>query len=400
MITGNENLQEIVNQGNEVLEALKNQGLGKYFESENIAKTGRFIKLSTLLKSNNIDAASFIQKLNSILSSSNHKETKSSIDNLHFSAMLPCGLRNPFKEVTESYFQENNEVFEELNYLMEGNVNHELSYYPMLDNIENEEELPDIILASDVNNFFHKPFVNRFISKGCFEAYEPYTPNPYLEKVGYADPDHHFTMYTSNMLIMVVDKTKLGDRAMPESWSDLLKPEFEKSIIMRGEDDFFCNAIMLPFYKDHGFDAIEKLAQNIVKGLHPAEMVKMAGKDAPDGAPVYIMPYFFAKRINKNANVEIVWPKDGAIASPVFILVKKDKTEKHKKLLEFLFSKELAQIIQGRYFPVTHPEVNNDKFPEKVKWLGWDFLNNNDIGKLKEDIREVFMNIWEKASIL
>ncbi len=396
MITGNENLQEIVNQGNEVIEILKAQGLGKYFEADNIAKTGRFIKLSTLLKSNNIDARSFISKLNSSLSSSQNKESNTSIDNLHFSAMLPCGLRNPFKEFTESYLQENNDIFEHLNYLMEGNVNHELSYYPMLDNIENEEELPDIILASDVNNFFHKPFVNRFISKGYFKAYEPYEPNSYLEKVAYADPNHHFTMYTSNMLIMVVDKTKLGNRAVPKSWSDLLKPEFEKSIIMRGEDDFFCNAIMLPFYKEHGFEAIEILAKNIVKGLHPAEMVKLAGKDAPDGAPVYIMPYFFAKRI-KSDNVEIVWPNDGAIASPVFILAKKDKIEEHQKLLQFLFSKEVAEMIQGRYFPVTHPEVDNSKFPEQVKWLGWDFLNNNDIGKLKDDIREVFMNIWENV---
>ena len=33
---------------------------------------------------------------------------------------------------------------------MEGNVNHELSYYPLLDNITDENELPDVIMASDV----------------------------------------------------------------------------------------------------------------------------------------------------------------------------------------------------------------------------------------------------------
>ncbi len=391
-VTGNENLAEIAALGESVVEVFKAKGLGNYLESEALEKMGRFIKLSTLLKSNQIHQEGFLKLINQALSDET-LATTSEWENLHFSAMLPCGLRNPFKEYIESHFEEHKDTFESLNYLLDGNVNHELSFYPLLEEMSDESELPDIVLASDVNNFFHKPFIEKFINKGVFKTYAPHALNPYLEKVGFADVNNHYTMYTANMLIMVVDKQKLGDRPMPKNWDDILDPAFEKDIIMRGEDDFFCNAVMLPFYKEHGFDAIRALAKNIKKGLHPSEMVKMIGKNQEDGAAVYIMPYFFAKRINSD-KAQIVWPEDGAIASPVFILVKEKKMEEHKELLEFLFNQETGEVLKGRYFPVTHPDVDLSEFPDAVKWLGWDFLAKYDIGRLKQEIREEFMRIY------
>jgi ABC-type Fe3+ transport system substrate-binding protein len=264
----------------------------------------------------------------------------------------------------------------------------------LLDSITDINELPDIIIASDVNNFFHKPFINKFIDNGIFTAYTPCEFNNYLEKVGFSDPNNNFTMFTTNLLVMAVDKERLGDRPIPKTWNDILDSSFRNEIVMRGEDDFFCNAVMLPFYKDGGNKAIETLAMNIKSGLHPAEMVKLAGTHKAEAATIYIMPYFFAKRI-QNKQVEIVWPEDGAIVSPVFMLVKKDKVEKHKFLLNFLFSKETGEMLTGRYFPSIHPDISNSTFPEPVKWLGWDFLNKNDIGALKNDIRDTFMKVWD-----
>lgn len=398
MITGEENLMQIAGIDEKLLPVFEKHGLGSYFKKENLDKIGKYMRLNSLLKVKNIDNKDFITLLNQSLSekevdySSNLHQAQS---NLHFAAMLPCGLRNPFKEYFESIIQENPEDFDSLNYLIEGNVNHELSYYPLLDTMENIDELPDIIMASDINNFYHKPFMEKFIEKGIFEAYAPFPPNNYLEKTGYADPRGHFTMFTANMLVMAIDKDILGDRKIPESWSDLLDDNFNDQIVMRGEDNFFCNAVMLPFYKDAGFDAIKKLANNIHSGLHPAEMVKLAGSGRKEARAVYIMPYFFSKRIKKK-NVEIVWPTDGAIASPVFMLVKKGKAEEHKKLLDMLIGEQTGEMIKERFFPSTHPNITHDTFPEAVKWLGWDFLYNHDIGKLKEKIRGVFMEIWEK----
>jgi ABC-type Fe3+ transport system substrate-binding protein len=154
---------------------------------------------------------------------------------------------------------------------------------------------------------------------------------------------------------------------------------------------------MLPFYKDHGFQAIKTLARNIKAGKHPAQMVKLAASGKKEAAAVYIMPYFFAKTIRKR-EAEIVWPQDGAIASPVFLLVKHDKIKKHRALLDFLMSEKTGTMLKGRFFPSVNPKVKND-FPEPVKWLGWDFLLGHDIGKLKEDIRNTFNKVWIRKSL-
>lgn len=396
MITGRENLMQIVEISDKLSPIFDKHGLGNYLNPDTLSKIGRFTRLKTLLESNNIDSKSFVERLNKEIE--DKPVTYRTVqEDLHFSAMLPCGLRNPFKEFTESYLYNNGQKYKSLNYLIEGNVNHELSYYPLLDSIIDSGELPGIIMASDVNNFFHRPFVERFIKNGLFEAYRPYQPNNYLQKSGFADPANNFTMYTANMLVMVVDKKKLGNRPMPQKWEDILDDTFHNEIIMRGEDNFFCNAVMLPFFKDNGFDAIRILAKNIKSGMHPAEMVKLAGKNNEKGATIYIMPWFFSKRI-KSKNIEIVWPSDGAIASPVFLLVKKGMQEKQGELLEFIFAKETANMLYSRFFPVIHPEMKHHDFPEAVNWLGWDFLNNYDIGKLKEDIRIEFMKVWNNKT--
>ncbi|GAF04014.1 ABC transporter substrate-binding protein [Saccharicrinis fermentans] len=397
MITGSENLLQIAEMNKAFIAVFEKHGLGNYFKQENLNRIGRFTRLNTLLKTNHLDAESFIETLNQLQNETlqNAETHMTRQENLHFSAMLPCGLRNPFKEFTEKFIQNNPNSFTNFNYLIEGNVNHELSYYPLLDNIHNSDELPDIIMASDINNFFHEPFMKRFIHTGIFESYQANALNKYLEQVQYADPHQHFTMYTANMLVIVVDMERLGHRKAPTTWSDLLDPSFKNDIIMRGEDDFFCNAVMLPFYKDAGMDSIKTLAQNIKSGLHPAQMVKLANQPNTQGAAVYIMPWFFSQRIN-NKHIKIVWPNDGAIASPVFLLVKKDKINQHQHFLNFLLSQETGEMLENRFFPSTHPKVPNSSFPKMIKWLGWDFIYKYDIGKLKEDIRTEFMKEWDK----
>lgn len=398
-ISPNDTILHLAEHYPELISIMEKNGLGNYFSPETLQKIGRYTRLGTLLRSSKIDVDPFVEMLRQSLADPlPGTESDKPFEQLHFMAMLPCGLRNPFKDFIEKHVLDHPDEYAGLDYLTEGNVNHELSYYPMLDHVSSADELPDIMLASDVNNFFHRPFQERFVGKGIFETFTPFTPNPYLEKAGFADPSGNYTMYTANMLVMAVDTDRLGDNPVPTQWADLLDESFTDEIIMRGEDDFFCNAIMLPFYKDHGFESIQMMARNIRSGKHPAEMVKLADKGGVDAASVYIMPYFFAKRI-KNPKVKLVWPEDGAIASPVFMMVRKSAKEKHRSLLNFLLSKETGELLVSRFFPSIHPEVENT-LPEAVKWLGWDFLNQHDIGQLKDEIREVFMEVWtQKAEV-
>ena len=363
-------------------------GLGGFVSAESLERIGKFVGLGTLLKSNNIDPKLFIDAANRQLSEPLQAERDfdpAALDELHLMSMLPCGLRNPFVKAVQAQVEDNPDQFAGFNFLNEGNLNHELSYYPLVDQIESIDEMPDVMIASDVNHFFHRPFVENFIETGEFECVLPYEPHGYLKECGFYDPAENYTMYTANALVMVVDKTRLGERPMPKVWDDLLDPAFAKDIIMRGDGDFFCNAIMLPYYKAHGMDAVRKFARNIKTGLHPSQMVKLAGSGKEEAATVYIMPYFFAKKI-QSADVETVWPEDGAIASPVFLLAKKGVKEKHAALFDSLFSKGMSEMLPRGHFTPVHPDVSID-LPQPVSWLGWDFLSNNPIGKIKDEIR-------------
>ncbi|MFT3739314.1 MAG: ABC transporter substrate-binding protein [Breznakibacter sp.] len=400
MLTGEETLKYIADNHPQLLGEFAGLGLGGYFLPDTLSVAGRFTRLSSVCASNHIDVPQLVARLNSLLEQERGAKNNLSatLGHMHLTAMLPCGLRNPYKEKLEEHLQANADLYKGLNYMAEGNLNHEQSYYPLLDQIDNPDNLPDIMIASDINNCFHTHFVSRFVNKGVFAEYMPFEPNKYLSDAGFNDPLKRYTMLTANLLVVVVDREKLGDRPMPRTWADILSPIFVNDIVMRGEDNFFCNAVMLPLYKDFGMEAIKAMAGNVKSGRHPAEMVKLAGAEKPEAATIYIMPYFFAKKI-QSGRVDIVWPADGAIASPVFLLVKADRIERHKPLLDYLLSTDMAQMLVKRHFPSINPQVGNDTLPGSVKWLGWDFLAKNDIAVLKEQIRTRFMEVWMKGRI-
>ena len=128
---------------------------------------------------------------------------------------------------------------------------------------------------------------------------------------------------------------------------------------MRGQAEFFCNGVLLPFYALYGQEAIADLARSVRTGVHPSEMVKMIDSGKADVAPLYIMPYFFAQKIKNKDRVTIRIPKEGAIASPVQMLVKKNSLDKVKEITDFLCSTEFGQLCADAYFPSANPDVRN-----------------------------------------
>ena len=82
-----------------------------------------------------------------------------------------------------------------------------------------------------------------------------------------------------------------------------------------------------------------------------------------------------------------VWPGDGAIISPIFMLSKSSKRERIKPLVDFFASVKVGEILSHNgLFPSTNPQVDN-RLPEgsEFMWMGWDYIYNTDIaGKIKE----------------
>ena len=97
---------------------------------------------------------------------------------------------------------------------------------------------------------------------------------------------------------------------------------------------------------------------------------------------VSVIPYFFSKMAQFNPDAEIVWPEDGAVVSPIFMLVKDSAPEEAGRIADFFASREVGEILSHRgLFPSCHPDVVN-QVPESapLMWLGWDFIKENDLG--------------------
>lgn len=388
-----------------LMDLFKEYGLGKFERPEILEKLGPLLKLKTPLSALGINKEMFIDMLNESVEKYKQDSDFTLAENperqkdLTLLALLPCGLKMPFTRIFEFFASEYNEKHEnKLKYLLEGNVNHELSYYAYVDSVESFDELPDVIVSSDINSFFHKPFREKFLAKELFVDLLPQRIHDDFESIGFDDVDHQFTMLSANLLVLVSIDELLDGKPKIESWKDVCMPAFQNCVVMRGQSNFFCNGVLLPFYALFGMDGIVDLARSVRTGVHPSEMVKMIDSGKSDVAPLYIMPYFFAQKIKNKSRVSINVPKEGAIASPVQMLVKKGSQEKVKEITNFLCSAKFGQLCADAYFPSVNVEVRNDTSSvEKFYWIGWDFLRHNDIGKLKKDIEKKFFKQFSET---
>lgn len=312
-----------------------------------------------------------------------------SLENLNLLALLPCPLKVPIEMEFNNCFGNENTT---LNYLIEGNANNQLSYNTQIESYTNIEYIPDITITSGINNFYSKNFRKKFIEKGYFYDAADYKPNSIFSNINLKDPEGNYTIIASNILVMVADINALGDIEPPTKWGDLLKPEFEKKVAIRGTNNSFCETTLLSIFKEYGYDGIRKLGKSVKYGWHPSQMVKMVGSGRPEAPAVSVMPYFFTKTIPNKQNVRIIWPEDGAIVSPITMMVKKSCKEKQQKIIDFFTSAKIGEICAGAFLPSLHPEVSN-KIPEDAtfNWIGWDFIKERDIDALVKKLNTIFI---------
>jgi len=405
LVNENMSIHEILTAYPYLMGLFKENGLEKFEKPEILEKLGPLLKLKTPLSMMGINRDTFVDLLNRSIERHEKggdftlSENPERQRDLTMLALLPCGMKMPFSRAFDAFAEEYDRTHSNsLRYLLEGNVNHELSYYRYIDSIESMEELPDLIISSDINSFYHRPFRERFLEKKGFVSLHPGKLHPDFEKIGYEDPDGQFTMVSANLLTLVSIDDMLEGKPEIESWGDILGPEFQNSVVMRGQAEFFCNGVLLPFYALFGMDGVKNLARSVRTGVHPSEMVKMADSKKSDVAPLYIMPYFFARKIKDQARITIRIPREGAMVSPVQMLVKKDARERLRGITDFLCGPEFGQLCADAYFPSVNPQVRNaTSHVERYYWLGWDFLKRNDVGKLKQDMEAVFMKEFRET---
>lgn len=309
-------------------------------------------------------------------------------------AMLPCPLKVPVEED----FARRGEAGEwdglDLSRIIfEGNAT-QSDFYEQVKDYRHEEDLPDMVISPGISSFFHAEFRRRFLERGVFQDVTKGwgSQGGRFADLELTDPKGWYTLLCVNPLVMVADHTRLGSLPAPDSWADLLKPEYTGLVAMRGKKGEFCETTLLTIRHVYGPQAVEQLGRAVKEGLHPAQMAKSAGTGNPDAAAILIMPYFYARTIPRKDKVSVIWPREGAIASPVFLLTKASARERVKPLADYLTGEAASVLYESASFPALHPEVDG-KLPENAKllWMGWDLVWNEDIGAVTKETHERFM---------
>ncbi|MDP4177342.1 MAG: ABC transporter substrate-binding protein [Bacillota bacterium] len=388
----------IINIFPETLDVFVSHGLNM-FEDENILNdVGKFIKLNTILNQRKINIDLFVNQLEEKISQSKKHQNQNNDENIYTKeklnvlGLLPCPLKMPLENAFEQFIEDyKNKTNTDINYCLASNSNNQLNYYDYVDEFQNIEEIPDIIISPGINGFFRKNFVDKFINKGYFVDVSNYEPNETLKKIGYQDPKHNYSMISMNILVMAVNTKKLDNAPIPKTWVDLLNPVYEKKVAIRGNNkNSFCETVLSAFYKESGMEGIKQLSKSVKEGWHPSQMVKSLNSNKSDNIAICVLPYFYSKMIN-NEDVTIVWPEDGALVNPISMLVKKSKFDELKDIAHYLAGDKIGQIFADAFYPSVNPQVNN-RLPKdaSLKWLGWDYINSNNMGDLVKKINASF----------
>jgi ABC-type Fe3+ transport system substrate-binding protein len=370
------------------------KGFDDFKDDAKLNAMGKFLKLETALKQKEYDVDTFVASLNEIDTNNDAKvditlrENKTGGD-ITVKGLLPCPVRLPLLEAIDAFSES---VTEKTGLT----VAHELVAASggeqwLNDNVAGikEEDVPDVFVSAGFDVFFDERTFGKFAQGGMFEDMTG-QPHDYFSE--FKDPKGNYGMVGVVPAVFLVNKDALEGREVPKSWADLLSPAFEKSVSLPvGDFDLF-NALLVHIHHMFGDEGVEKLADSMVESMHPAQMVKNAGRKKAAKPAVTIMPYFFTKMLFGSQTAEVVWPQEGSIISPIFMLTKRERKEVTQPVADFLYGKEVGEILSHRgLFPAMNKEVDN-RLPENAKfyWAGWDYIYSTNIGKLLDRLNELF----------
>lgn len=269
--------------------------------------------------------------------------------------------------------------------------------YNCIWDVEDIEDFPDIVCTTGFSKIYHKGFIEKFVKNGCFKTAVTRQVNRDFEGLGLVDPNGWYTVYAVNPWIMMVDEEKLGSLPMPHKWEDLLNPVYKNNIIIEGSKKNVSNLLLLMIYKKYGETGIAMLANNVKDTMHPSKMSNLAGKIGGNGCAIYILPWVFTKVFPEKKGVSFIWPEDGAIISPMYMLAKKEKIEELRFIIDFVTGADYGQKSADLFYPSLNPEVDN-KLPENTsfQWLGWDYVMETVNEGLVDYTRELFAKYWKR----
>ena len=393
MINSDATLFDITENHPETIPVFSSNGFPHMADKTKRKAFAKTISLRSALLLKQMDLEAYLRLLEEAVNRNNNSAditlgdapSNSDETNLKVVGLLPCPVRLPLMEKWNDFLKQRTDEGLEP-------VSHELKAASMgldwveenLEGVENDLELPDLFISAGFDMFFDKRKIGRFRQKGAFtdiSGYEKF--NPDFDGLNIKDPEGQYSIISVVPAVFLVNTDELKGRPIPETWEDILSPIYEKNVSLPvGDFDLF-NGILLNIHKKYGDEGVRALGRSLLESMHPSQMVKSERKKQNKPA-ITIMPYFFTKMVKEGSSLKAVWPKDGAIISPIFMLAKTAERERLQPVVDFFASREIGDVLANQgLFPRTHPDVDNHlKKENQFMWLGWDYISANDLTEL------------------
>ncbi len=395
-------IKQLVEQYPETLEVLIANGFDNLKDPKVLASVGSFLKLERAAQTKQYDLENFLGLLQQKVYEQHQqvditmKTTLKEEGEVRISGLLPCPVRLPLLEGFNGFVEQyTKETGTTVSYQFEAASVGADWIAEHIQGVDDPAQLPELFVSAGFETFFDPRTIGRFKAQGLFKDLTAGPLNKDFDGIDLRDPQGHYSLISVVPAVFMVNHDELGDLPVPRTWADLFTPAFEQKVALPvGDFDLF-NAILLSIHKQYGDEGIKKLGRCMLKSMHPAQMIKNAQRSAEEKPPVTIIPFFFSRMAEMVKSLEVIWPEDGAIISPIFMLTKADKADKLQPIADFLYSKEVGELLTNKgLFPSLNPEVTNQLPAEHPwQWVGWDYLYSHDIA---EQIRYT-VRLFEEA---
>ena len=405
-LTPEHTIQQVLETHPDLIHVFVANGLTEVKNDDFIAQFGRFLRLGTYLERKGLNTLAFIAQLHEQLRDDMgnsditlRKAPGKGAGDIRISGLLPCPVRLPLLEALDGPLTGIRNSGQGVQCRLEAASGGFDWIRRELDNAADVSVLPHLFLSAGLDIFFEEDAFGKYIAAGQFHDPVPGEINRCFKDTGIADPAGAYGMIAVVPAVFLVNHAVLDDRPVPRTWQDLLDPIFTGAIALPVDDFDLFHALLIALHHQFGDPGIRDLARNMLASQHPAEMVKNGARSSGERAAVTVIPYFFTRMAERVSNLEWVWPEDGAIISPIFLISRTDAPSQVTEIARFLKGKEIGDILaNGGLFPACHPDVNNP-IPENATfaWPGWDTIRSRNMTTWLSHTEKLFMTSMQEV---
>jgi ABC-type Fe3+ transport system substrate-binding protein len=254
------------------------------------------------------------------------------------------------------------------------------------------EDFPKLLVSAEHGNVFNRAFHTAHVERGAFAGCQPDGSAPAFSEIGLVDPKGWIGVYATAPFVLLIDKRRLGNRPIPENWADLADPIYCGEVVFPGwrregarDWSAYSQFFLLSMLRLLGREGLRRVVANAPALMHSAQMPRHAGAASSLGG-IYVLPWSLADLCPRREVTEVIWPREGGLAYPLWLTAQTAQREKVAPLLDYFFAPMTAKWLDHNLYP-SLATGKPAALPQgaRLSWLGWDYLRHRSAAS---DIKE------------